>query len=489
MATLSVASMLEYITSFIKAKYPTVDVQPGTDIYDVVFYASSQIARRVSDDIDSLQKNQSVMTTSSTDLDLVSRNYNKLRRPATYATGNVIFYTSSFSSDVLVPVNTIVSTAGTNTTPPIRFKTLKSVGMSVANKVTYYDSTALRYQVSTTIQAEVAGTSGNIDTQVISELVSTISGIDGVINEVPTTGGTEEETDASLRQRCLESFISSNIGTVYGYKKLITDEYLEVLDVKAIGPFDIDSFRDTGVDVFTIISEQDSVTNEVQFTETFTYNNGDIGYTSLYRPVITVDTLFGTSGGTTRTFIPYPNVDADYQFLRDYTGERAMSTGSADRIVWLSGIKPNNGSIVSITYTYNDKVRQIQEYLDIEENKVVGADALIKLGLEAKAYLRLSLGYFPGVDKEAAKTKVSSALSEFLSTYAFGEQLELSDLEIVAQIGKWTSYNITEIDYVVFDTTNSYVSIPEISLTKYFVNGVIDISINQYVRFGSVTIV
>ena len=488
MATLSVASMLEYITLFIKAKYPNVDVQPGTDLYDIVFYASAQIARRVSDDIDSLQKNQSVLTTASTDLDLVSRNYNKLRRPATYATGEVVFYTLSFSSDILIPINTVVSTAGTNATPPIRFKTLKSVGMSVANKVTYYDSTALRYQVSTTIQAEVVGTSGNIDAQIITELVSSISGIDGVINEIPITDGTEEETDASLRQRCLESFISSNVGTIYGYKKLITDEYLEVLDTRAVGPFDTDSFRDTGVDVFTIISEQDSITNGVQFSETFTYSNGDIGYTPLYRPVITVDTIFGTSGGTTRTFIPYPNVDADYQFLRDYTGERAMSTGSADRMMWLSGIKPNNSSIVTITYTYNDKVRQIQGYLDLEENKVVGADALIKLGLEAKTYLRLTLGYFPGVDKESAKTKVSSALSEFLSTYVFGERLELSDLEIVSQIGKWTSYNITEIDYVVFDTTNCYISIPEIGLTKYFADGIIDISINQYVRFGSVTI-
>lgn len=489
MAILSTSEILSYIQNFIKAKYPQIDVTPGSDLYDLLFYANAQVARRVFEEVETVQNNQSVLTADSAALDLLAKNYNVTRRSAAYATGEVTFYASSFTSDITVPVNTVVGTKGTNLTPSIRFKTTKSVGMSVANKSIYYDSTATRYQVAAPVKSELAGTLGNIDSQTVTELITSVSNITGVVNEEPVVGGTESESDASLRQRCLQAFVVSNIGTIYGYRKLLTDDFEEVADVTAIGPFDSNAIRQTGVDVFVIISDLDVTENFVQTTESFTFTTGDIGYTPTYRPVKSVDTLQGTALGVVRTFIPYPTVDADFQFIRDYTGERALSVESADRFEWMPlGIPPTSGTLVHITYTYNQKVQDLQTFLDLDENKVVGADALVKTGLMAKVYLTLTVSYFPNIDTESEETKVSSALSQFLSEFKFGEDLELSDLIVVAQTGLWTDYKVTGVDYVVFDESQCYIEIEELSLTKYMTNGVLDISANEYIREGMILI-
>lgn len=490
MAILSTSEILSYIQNFVKAKYPQMDVTIGSDLYDLLFYASAQTARRIFEEIELVQNNQSVLTAESTALDLIAKNYNVTRRPATYATGEVSFYASSFTSDILIQANTVVATKGTNVTPSIKFKTTKSGGMSVANKSIYYDSTATRYQVAVPVRSELAGTSGNVDAQTVSELVTSVSNITGIVNIVPITGGTESESDDSVRQRCLQSFVVSNIGTIYGYRKLLTDDYEEVIDVTAIGPFDTNAIRQTGVDVFVIIGDIDATENYTQTTESFTYTTGDTGYIPTYRPIKTIDMVQGTASGVIRTFIPYPTLDADFQFIEDYTGERALSTQSADRMQWMtSGIKPTSGTLVHITYTYNQKVQDLQAFMNLDENKVVGADALIKTGLMAKAYLTLTVSYFPNVDTDAAEAKVSSALSQFLSEFKFGEDLELSDLVVVAQTGEWTDYPITEVDYVVFDAAQCYIYIEELALTKYMTDGKIDISVNEYVREGNISIV
>jgi hypothetical protein len=153
------------------------------------------------------------------------------------------------------------------------------------------------------------------------------------------------------------------------------------------------------------------------------------------------------------------------------------------------GITPTSGSLVHITYTYDQKVQDLQTFMNLDENKVVGADALIKTGLRAQTYLTLTISYFPNVDTVSEKQKVISALSQFLSEFKFGEDLELSDLVIVAQTGTWTDYKVTGVDYVVFSEAQCYVYIKERNETRYMTNGIIGISINEYVRTGSITVV
>lgn len=485
MAILDVFQMVTQLQNFIKAKNPQVDIQPGTDLYDLLFLTNAQAARSLFEAINTLQLNQSLSTTTGTDLDLIAKNYNITRRPATYATGEVTFYATSFSTDILIPSGTIVSTAGTNVTPPIRFLTTKSVGMDVVNKAIYYDSTATRYQVTTPIIAESAGISSNVDTQIINQIVSPVANISGVVNNTPTIDGTAQETDAQLQQRCLQAFVVGSVGTLYGYRKLLTDNYTQVLDVKSIGPFDTGAIRTDGVDTFVILSSTSSAGNSIQTSETFVFNTGDTGYVPVNRPVITIDTVYGTATGAVRTFIPYPNAFPDYKYVKDTTGAYAMSVQSADKLLWLSGIKPDTNSSVLITYTYNSLVQTMQTFMNRDENKVVGANALVKLGFIAQTYITLSVKYFSTVtDTGAAQTKVAAAITQYLSSFTFGQQLDLSDLIVVVQTGAFTDYTITEVDYVVFNTAQMYAIVPDLGYTLPMVNDVIIVSANQYIREG-----
>ncbi len=488
MAILTTKQILDFITQFTKSKYPQTDVQPGTDLYDLIFHANAQVARRLFEEIERTQNLQSILTTFGSDLDLTARNYNVARKPATFSTGVVTFYASAFSADIEIPINTIISTKGTNLTPPIRFRTLQTIGIPVANKAVYFNTETARYEITARVRAEVTGAIGNVDSQSISELVTAVANINGVVNLTPTTGGIEQETDRALQQRALEAFVVSAIGTIDGYRRLLTSNFDEVQDVKALSPFDTEAVRSTGVDIFTILSDVNDVSNLTQVTESFTYTTGDPGFTFSNQPSISVESVDGTATGVLRSFIPHPEVDADYQFVRDYTSERALSSQSADRIDWLAGIKPDNGSLVVVTHTYNSKLREVQDFLDLDENAVVGADALAKLGLQANATLTLAIGYYAGVDQDAAKEKVSSALSQFLSSKKFGEDLEVSDLIIVAQTGADTDYNITEVDYVVFDESLTSVYIEETDTTRVMTNGIIAINTSEYVREGAITI-
>lgn len=488
MAILNVSQILSLISNFVKAKNPQADVQPGTDLYDLIFSTNAQTVRTLFEAIQTLQNNQSITTTTGKDLDLIAKNYNVTRRPATFATGQVTFFTTDFSNDIFVPLNTIVSTKGTNVTPPIRFFTTQSAGMSIANKATYFDSTALRYQTKANVIAEIAGISSNVDAQIVSQLVTSVPGIQGTVNDNPIIGGTDQETDVSVQQRCLQSFVSSSVGTLYGYGKLITDNFPEVLDVNAIGPFDAGAIRTDGVDVLTLLSEATITGNELQVTESFIYNTGDPGYTPINRPLISIDAVDGTAVGAVRAFIPYPQPSPDFQFIKDTTGAKATSASSADKLSWLSGIKPDNGSKVFITYTYNKEVQTLQNFMDEDQNKVVGASVLVKTGFVANLTMSLTVVLFSTADPTAARAKVTAALTQYLDTFIFGQPLQMSDILLVAQLGTFTDYVITEVDYVVFDPTLISANIPDLGTTIYMSGDTLTVSNNQYLRPFSITV-
>jgi uncharacterized phage protein gp47/JayE len=489
MSVLSTSQILALITNFIKAKNPQVDIQQGTDVYDIVFTSQATAVRALFEAIQTLQNNQAITTTTGKDLDLSAKKYNVTRRPATYATGQVAFFATDFSSDVFIPVNTIVSTKGNNVTPPITFLTTQSVGMSLANKSIYFDSTALRYQVKANVISASPGIGSNVDAQILSQMVSAVSGTQGVINDNPITGGTDQETDISVQQRCLQAFVVGSVGTLYGYRKLLTDNFNEVLDVHAVGPFDAGSVRPTGVDIFTLLSEATITGNELQTTESFTYNISDTGYTPVNRPVISIDAVDGTALGVVRAFIPYPLANADFQFIKDTTGANAMSVQSADRINWLSlGIKPDSGSKVFITYTYNNEVQVLQNWMDEDANKVVGASALVKIGSSASVSLSLTVVLFPTADPSSARAKVSAAVNQYLNSFLFGEALEMSDLLLVAQLGTFTDFVISEVDFIIFDPTLITAYVADTGQTLTMSGDRLVVGVNQYIRPSVVTI-
>jgi uncharacterized phage protein gp47/JayE len=136
-------------------------------------------------------------TTFGEYLDLRCEEHGITRRAAVKATGQVTF---SGTAGTVIPAGTQVNTASDSTTPSVFFKTTEEVtigdtGTAVAN-----------------VEAVEAGLSGNVSAGTIIMLSQPISGVTSVTNVSATSGGLDEEDDASLLARYLQKVRSPSTG-------------------------------------------------------------------------------------------------------------------------------------------------------------------------------------------------------------------------------------------------------------------------------------
>jgi uncharacterized phage protein gp47/JayE len=69
------------------------------------------------------------------------------------------------------------------------------------------------------VEATTTGAVGNVAPGAITDLNTPVPGVNAVVNEIATTGGTEPETDEELRTRILASFQGVGAGTENDYRR------------------------------------------------------------------------------------------------------------------------------------------------------------------------------------------------------------------------------------------------------------------------------
>lgn len=123
-------------------------------------------------------------------LDMIAEMEGLQRHPAVKATGEVVF---SGTPGTVIPAGTMVSTVSDGENLAIEFQTTQQAIIDETGTVTV------------PIEAVEAGPIGNVAAEKIVIIMSPINGVSGVINPNPTSGGTPEEDDDSLRKRIIES--------------------------------------------------------------------------------------------------------------------------------------------------------------------------------------------------------------------------------------------------------------------------------------------
>ena len=162
-----------------------VDTSEGSLIYDAISPASQEIARSEMqlDEVLKMAFAQSAAANGySTQLDLKAGEIGVTRKPGTAATGQVTF---SGVETTPIPLGTTVQTPG-----GLRYTTL-TLGVITGGVATL------------SVQAVGEGTVYNAPAKTVVQLPATISGITGVNNLSPITGGNEAETDDALLNRLL----------------------------------------------------------------------------------------------------------------------------------------------------------------------------------------------------------------------------------------------------------------------------------------------
>lgn len=426
------------------------------------------------------------------DLDQIAANYGMTRLPGTAATGTITFrirnYTTS-SPIVNVPAGTTVSTLSTTSTPAVSFVTTAGVTFTSSLAPSYFNPISGFYEQSTTIICQTIGTVGNVGVNTITSLVSSVPGIDSVTNSTASTGGTNVESNTAFAARIQIKLEGNNVGTQDGIISLM-DTNPSVIEAVVVGPNDPAMTRNQfggSVDVYIEGQILSTVVDTPQYSAT-----GDQTFVLSHQPATSVSSITGIVNGSPYTFVP----NIDYAFVENpnalfagsveaasyanfnvnttftiaivtdgthllvssssgmVTGSTiiqgsatttvssvidpthiivADTTGFTSGTAFFTGFKPDNNTLVTITYTYDSLIETLQDLINQTDNHIVGSDVLIKEAIEALTNVTASVITLPGFNAGTVITNVQTNLTTYLNALGLGPNIDLSDLVVVIE--------------------------------------------------------
>lgn len=287
----SVNEIILSLIDFFRLTQPDLDTKPGTVARDLFIDGPASQLSILYDQISSVSNQQSLRLVVGTDLDRLSKNFGVVRKQASPSTGVALLTFASLDAPVAVNKgDTVIAnngfsfsvTAGITVTPGSA-NFYRSVASKFASQLALVGITD-QFAAEVTVVATTAGSAGNIGTFSLDR--TNMPGVSNVTNINAFTGGTDQENDASFRNRVLASFSGSSVGTALGYLNVALGT-TGVSDAAVIEPGDPLMTRDGTVvkiaadGTRTIVSEGsggkvDVVvlgSNLVQNTDTFIYQD------------------------------------------------------------------------------------------------------------------------------------------------------------------------------------------------------------------------
>lgn len=183
---------------------PEISLEPGTPERKIVD-AVAQVLGEVQIDKFVQDYTFDLDTKFGQDLDDFVSIFGFARQAARRATGYVTFSRQTPApAPVLIPAGTLVFAPATSIAPEVSFRT-------VSDSVIGLNQTS----VQTLVEAVVAGSIGNISSGKISSIVGVaVSNVSSVSNSGPTSGGTDQESDAELKVRFRNTVFRNIAGTM-----------------------------------------------------------------------------------------------------------------------------------------------------------------------------------------------------------------------------------------------------------------------------------
>lgn len=148
--------------------------------------------------------------------DKLASNFGKTRRGGRRARGSVTIFTKTRpTTSINFPIGTLITLGGQ------RFRLTSPATISSAGSGSFFNPSTGRYSTVAFIQAETAGTAGNVAPSV-GTIANAPLGVQAQ-NEAPTFGGENEETNRALALRAQGALSSVDSGTLQGYTQTAVD--------------------------------------------------------------------------------------------------------------------------------------------------------------------------------------------------------------------------------------------------------------------------
>lgn len=389
------------------------------------------------------------------DLERLVNNWGITRKSGTKAIGSIAFKGTQ-SKNVIIPKSTIISTAST---PAVRYQTIQEyVGL-----LDEYEQSSGLYYKEIAIESVKVGTSSNKIAKSIILLENSIDGVSVVINFNAVTGGMDNETDLELLDRAKDSWIGRNLATKDGYKKLL-EQQEGVIDILVVGPINplMKRASEGSIDLYVLHSE-----SLVNATYSIAYRGFDMVLP--LQPVKSIISVIGSKTYVENTdFILEKDIN---EFQGSYRGQ--------DKIKWIIGQEPVINEMLVISYSYDLKIINFQNVIDLDENKIITADVIVKKANKVNVNIKLNYTGFPGYSNNDLEISLSDTLTTFFTDKLLGESIDVSD--VIAEINNVEGVDRINTQVFEIGRNNLLQKLSEVSQ--------ISIADNEYARLNEITFV
>lgn len=396
------------------------------------------------------------------DVDAFGGNFGLKRGLGTYAHGQVLFErTSAPTSDLAIPAGSIVYLTGTSKA----YTTDKSVTMYASLAPTYYNAYRGRWGVVAQITASNQGTDYNTAAGTIQTLGSTISGINSCYNPSDVTGGVDLATNTEYANSLKMVLGGSDRSSPGGCIAEVVKTFPGLLSVSVLQGSDALITRmATGVPRDICISGFVGTQTSQGFT--VTASGGQI-FSS--QPVLQILGVFNQTTGALYSS------GSDYTLEKD-TGAESGSIYAEDSLYIPSGSNIP-GQTITVVYTYNQSVVDLQAFYDTPKNTILGTDIMAREGKAVPIYLGIQMSALPGYDYSTLQDSVSEYLLNELNTGVFGDDETALTPDSVRLLVLNSIGGISSFLFTMFSKSNTVGDIETIILAR-----------NEYLVFDTTTL-
>lgn len=402
------------ILSIVKDRRVNVDISPNTIVYDIIAAITEGALFPIANDLflayanlflDNVSDRVAEGTIDSLQLDLIGSTYGLPRKGSTVATGHVYFVVGTIpTQDITIPFGSVVGTNGPlQNSPVLRYSTLETKTLSVANIQDFYVPELTAYAISVLVQAEQPGTSYNLPIGAITRIFTQVSGITDVINLEDITTGTDTELDLVYAQR-IQQIANNSLGITQdgGITRFLMQQP-GITNVAVLRNGDPNVLRLQGFGVM------DVYIRDKQLVSTQDINNFD-GNSIVFLTKTPVENV--TSIKTSSGIVLQKNTD--FIFNPDITGVYKSSSRASDSITLLTF--PVLGESYTINYTYNSNPSIYTNLFNQEPNRVQGRDLLCYEGIEVPAFIAVTVTKFLNLSNSFVIGDIQVALINFINS-------------------------------------------------------------------------
>lgn len=436
MAIRSLQTIINDAIAYLTLKKPGIATFSGTVTRDVVIEAPAQEFDKVYQELSHTQQLQSLNyadNMSTDELDAFANNYALTRLTGTTSQGTVTFQIRNYNSGsslISIPTGSVLATQGSDQVAQVTFLTSQAITFLPSLAPAYFNPITGLYEQTATIAAQIVGSASNVAAGTVTQLLTSVPGIDSLINTVATTGGTDTETNSAFADRIRIKLSGNSIGTPNGILSLV-ETNANVRDAVTVTPNDIEMIRNEfggSVDVY-ILGEILDTTSEVRLYQTA----GDQEFILQHQPAKTISSITGIVSAAPYTFIQ----GVDYDYVLDTTILFNGSTQLENKVVFnIGGSNPDNNSNIIITYVYNSLVESLQTILDTDNQHIITADILVKESKEAVIDIIADVSLFSGFTPSTEVANIQTALSTYIDGLGLGQSINRSDVvSIIEGVG------------------------------------------------------